>query len=253
MSFTIDGYDLTALGVVLEKAPAWRDLPTYRRQTVPLPGRIGELDLSPNARPGPRMVELVGTQSAANAPALLVALDSLKRRLNREVSEFILPDRPDRTFVGKLDALRVEGLAPDFAQRAHRLQISIRCDDPRLYSTDKTVVNIGAVAAETEIGTAPVGPVIRLNNPNDPVLTYRTSAGTVRTTMALTVSGVSWIEIDCERMTIVDSDTTDRPEVLTGGDFITLDPADGSVDGADGPTLAVSGATGTATYRKAWW
>jgi hypothetical protein len=249
----IDGFDTSALGLILEDAAGRRDQPDQQRTLAAVPGRPGAIDLGTAPVIEPRTLTLTGTQRASTAAELLGFLDQLKRRCARPSVQLIFPDQPSRAFTGTIDRITTRAIAPAFTQRGHGIQIQVTCDDPRAYDLVDTVVALSTVAKAVPLGTAAVRPITRITTPNQPVLIYKDSGGAERGRIELSTTGLTWVEIDHDRGTITGSNGSDRVGDLTDGDFLALDPADGSADGTAWPTLTLTGAaSGTATYRKAW-
>lgn len=247
----INGYDTSALGLIIEDAPRWRDSPRRSRVQAAVPGRIGLVDLGARPVLEPRALEFTGVQKGDTAQQLRDRLDALKRRLERGELEIRTFDMSDRFYRGQLEDLTIAAIRPAFTQRAHRIKIAFLCDDPRAVAITEDVVAF-TTATPMPLGSAPSHPVVRITTPTNPTIIYRNSAGVEQGRLALTISGVTWVEIDMGRGTIVDNTGADRIAALTSGTFLELDPFDGTADGTAHPTLEVTGGTGSGRFRKAW-
>ncbi len=248
----VDGFDLRTLGFESDAPAGWRDVPPSRLQAIAIPGRAGVSAIADRPQVEARALSLSGIQSASNAATLLTQFDQLKRRLSRREVQVVFPDRSDRFFRARLESISASAIRPAFTQRAHHLRILLVCEDPRAHQTTESALAFGAATA-MPLGDAPVRPVLAIASPSNPVIIYRDAAGLERGRMELTISSASAVTIDCDRLRIVDNAGDPRPEALTGGDFLELDPADANAAGTSWPTLEVTGGAGTATYRRAWW
>lgn len=247
----VDGFALSALGVVVEDAQGRRDGADERVPTATVPG-YGEVELTDEPTPSPRRITVIATQSAPTVGELQVQLRALKARLRPgRLVAVGFSDDPDLVYFGRCESISAPSIAPAFVQRAHRLRIVIICPDPQGYDASETTVAVGGAPTPLPLGTGMHRPVVMITGPaTDPVLEYR-AGGVVVGRMGLGVSlgsGESLV-VDSGRVTIRREDGTSAAEALASGDFLRFEGRHGAA------TLArVSGsAAGVAvTYRRAY-
>lgn len=253
----IDGWDAGQAGVVVTDGLRGKlDGPEARYPSVAVPGRISTVRLTSEPVYQTTTLRVPILVEADTRAVMLSRLDELKWRLAGRDLRVTFVDDETREFRALQAALEAQSTPPDLSQRAVEMRLLLEMKDPRVYDTTDTAVALSTSPAATPLGTAPVGPVVRIDGGvTDPTVTYRDNGGTVVETMGLTVAlaGGQWVEVDMEAQTIEREDGTPHPEYLTSGTFFRLDPRDGDYPGSSWPTLELSGSTGTATYRRAWW
>lgn len=110
-----------------------------------------------------------------------------------------------------------------------------------------------AVTNTLPLGTGPVRPVLTISGVAvNPSITLYNSLGALVGTMVLTVTTISTdiLVIDCDAKTIK-LNGVNRVDLLTSGDFFTIDPADPAFNGL-GPTIASSSGALSISYRRTW-
>lgn len=258
----IDGVDLATHGVKLDRnVGGWADGQQAEAPQANIPGSIaGAIALTNVPTIFPRMLRLSGWIAGDTRAELQTNLDGMRHLLDVRSLHFVqFGDTPDRFYTGRVRRFEVLPLGAWLADTRRRFVLDIECLDPRATDSAEQVIELTAVAAEAPVGTAAVGPVIRIEGPATAAdIVYRDSVGTAITTMQLAgldLAAGEWIDIDCERMTIVDDAGEDRSDVLAAGDFIVIDPRDaGALEAGSYPTLEVTGAPGaaSATYQRRW-
>lgn len=164
---------------------------------------------------------------------------------------FIVGSQETRQRTGLITDIRVIS-DPDV--QAGSVELDVHCSDPIAYETSATTTT-GSSGADVAmpLGRWTSRPVITVgSSPSSPlVLTYKNYAGTtIGTPMTIEFPGSpSSIVIDCDAQTILRGGTR-HDEDLTAGDFITLDPHDGSYSASHWPTLRISSGSLSAVYTK---
>lgn len=253
----VDGFDTSEEGLIVRSGiQGWRGTPQASYPSTTVPGRMGAVRLSREPQYEPRQLTIPASVEGATMAEMHANLRSLERRLWPGPERTIrLVDDETVEFRARTLQIDGQGVPPDLTQPLTQVAISLLALDPRLLAVSDTVVNFTSSLTETELGSGPSFPVIRIDGAaTDPVLTYADHTGATVKTLGLTISlGASdWVEIDMMERTIVDDGGTDRADALTSGGFFKLDPSHGTADGDSDPQLSVSDGSGTATYRKAY-
>lgn len=254
----LNDYDLAGLGFILEAVEGWNDAPSVRDRVTQLPGRPGTIALAPEAETAPRALSFRGVIRATSLAGVRTSMAALQERLYRGTVEVRLSDDPDKVFFARTEEQVRIVTPPQFASPHTRLSWRMTCPDPLRYDRNGTVIGFSSARGATPLGSAPSLPVLRIMGAaTNPVITYRNAAGESIGTMGFTITlaATDYLEIDCELMTVtkvVSGVATSVPTILTSGDFLLLDPQDGSYPDSVWPTLEVSAGTGEALYRKAW-
>jgi hypothetical protein len=251
VSVRIDGVDLSTLGLITADVPELRDGVERDYPLGKVPGR-GAVHLSRRGQPRERRITVVGAIAAADHATVLTAMDSLKRRVGAREVQIVVADALTRYFTGRPESIRLPTIAPTLSQRMVHVRWTWVCTDPLAYDTTPQSVAFGA-ATQMPLGSAPSRPVLTLSVPaGDVAVIYRDSGGTERGRIELVdVSGAELV-IDCDDQVITFDDESGA-ELLSGGDFLELDPLDGA-EGGPYPTLEVVGTVtaAVAVYRRAW-
>jgi hypothetical protein len=250
----IDDYDTSLLGLIVESVTGLSDTPALTPRTRERYGWAGLMEVAAFPQLAPRTITVTGTVLAATAAALETALDNLKAKFVPATVRARFVNNATREWVTRLTEFTVTPLpGPQFLQAARSVSLKLLALDPYGYDLSNTVIgSITNADSACAVGTAPSRPVLRCTGAaTNPLWTYKNQGGTTIQTLQLTitVAGGDWVEVDCAAKTIrksVSSVITDALTTLSGGDFIALDPKDGT------PTLRVSVGTGQATYKKAW-
>jgi hypothetical protein len=250
----LDDYDTSLLGLVVETVTGLSDTPALTPRTRERYGWAGMMEVAAYPQLAPRTITVTGTVLAATPAALETAIDALKAKCVPATVRVRFVSNATREWVVRLTELTMTPLpGPMFLAPARSITLKLLALDPYGYDLSSTVIgSIANADSPCAVGTAISRPVLRCTGAaTNPLWTYKNQAGTTVRTLQLTitVAGGDWVEVDCAAMTIrksVSSVITDALTTLTSGDFIALDPKDGT------PTLRVSVGTGQATYKKAW-
>lgn len=256
----VSDYDTSRNGLIVERVDGWIDGLAAADRVTLLPGRVGGVQLPPEAETAPRTITVSGVMKGSSLANLRSNMDSLKERLYRGVVEVRFVDQTDRYVNARCQGFQVPVTAPQFLNPRQRVSFSLLCPDPLIYSTQPTVVGTGSTATRVllPLGNAPSAPVIKIMGAaTNPVLTYRDFRGTSRQTMGFTVTlaATDYLEIDCEMATVTlvaSGARTNGMALWTSGDFPVFDPQDGEFDGSNWPTLEVTPGTFEALYRRSW-
>lgn len=263
MSVLIDGTDLKTLGLRVNDLPEIRDGLVTDYATGRVPGRIGVVHLSESneGQARERRITIVGhiiaTAGSSAHATVLTNLDSLKFRVERRDVQIRSTTPTDRYWTGRSESCITPTEPPMHIQRGVGVRWTFLCEDPLAYATSETTVDFNAAATQCALGTGPSYPTITIVGPvTNPIIIYNDSGGTEveRTTLTVTVPAGQALIIDNWNQ-VITLDGADANDSLTGGDFLVLDPRDGSAGGPY-PQLQISpAATATsaqAVYRKTY-
>lgn len=253
----VNDVDVATLSLTVSRAVrgAW-DGVDIRQPAAPVLGRIGRLALTDAPPANPRQIVIGGRQEAVDT----ATLQDLQKQLTRLVYDGIvrvrLGDDADREWEAK-GRMRVNPIGSWVGRIAQDIELVFDAEDPVGQSTTPTVVNFAAAATECPLGTAPSAPVFWIGDTvTNPVVTLKNHLGQVVATMGFTIviGAGEWLEVDCEKETIVDQDGVDQASTFDGStEFLTLNPYDGAGTEGPWPTLSVSGGSlAVAEYRKRW-
>jgi phage-related protein len=230
--------------------------------TAPMPGRVSQARLSGSKTGQPRVASVNGLIDSPTPAQLTTDLRAIVGWCDRAVA---LKSGHDLTTFLRVDKLTVIPDIPDpqLIQRIGRVRLMVTAEDPRWYSTTLSQITF-TTNTQMPLGEAAVGPIIRITGiVSNPTITLKDYTGAAIATLVLTISlpGASdYVEIDCERQTIVKSVASvlsSAADTLSGGDFIELDPKDADTVTPTWPSLSVAygsgSGTATATFRKAWY
>jgi len=253
----VDGFDLSTLDFRVQSMAGHRNMPEATWPNAPVPGRYGPVLLSYEAQRQARPITVRGVFDSTSLVSLYANMDAAKARMDGALRTYTVVDneaREHRAYLLKWDA---QGLPPELATPRTYVTLTLWCPDPRAYSTVDTVVNFGATATDTPLGTAPTHPVIRVAGAaSAPALVYKSSTGGERgrVTLNTTLSSTDWVDIDMGAGTLLNKAGASVSAVYatTVSGFFALDPLDGTYWSSGWPTVEVSVGSGTATYRKAW-
>lgn len=251
----VDGKDLRDLGLIVQSdLEGWRHSLGRQHQSRGQPGRIGEARLTRTSRAEARRMVVRGYQRAPDLSTLLARRDELLWRLDgAQDIEVKFSDQLDRRFVARLDGpVRIEGIQPSLTAAKHRVEIPLRCEDPRAYETSETQVTVGSADGDVDVplGTAPVEPTIEVDVASF-TLTYKSASGEVLETLEVAGASATPVTVDMEAQTITSSNGSEM-DALASGWFFSLAPHDGDYPTSTWPTLAVDAGTASVSYRKAF-
>lgn len=256
----LDDYDLSQLGLVVERVDGLGDQPDRPWPSAPLPKseRVAILSTAPDETA--RLLVVRGHLLADTVALRNVAFDTLKGRcFAGDTVRLRFVDQGTREWVARCIGIQVDPRGQQFIEPGLALALSFVCESPYGRDTSDSVVDgITTTLTAIPLGTAPSRPLIRITGPaTNPLLAYAHFDATVLQTLQLTgsIAGGDYVEIDMDRMTITQSVASVLSSALTmrtAGSFFALDPAAGSYAAAQWPTVNVSSGTARVTYRKRW-
>lgn len=254
----LNDFDTSGLGLMVTDVQGWLDSYELRDKLADLPGRLGQLLMSPSPVTVPRQLIISGVLRTASNAVLRASCLDLVERAGHGLVEVRFVDDPLKVFFARLQTFKRTAIGPALAGNAAQVMLTMLGEDPLIYSTQPTVAAFGAYRGVCPLGSAPSAPVIHIFGPvTNPVLRYRGNDGELLRSLTLTVvlASTDYLEIDSDAMTIVkyvSGVPSNGISLLTSGDFIVLDPNDGDYQNGSWPTLEVSGGTGEALYRQTW-
>ena len=256
----VGGVNLETVGFIADDIRGHRSMTPRSRPTTSVPGAIGLVVVSNIERWQPRRMEFSGMLNAATFSEMQSRLDELKYRLAGADLIVTVADDETREFQGvRFEAIPAALFRPHLIQTKTRVSLVAIANDPRGYSTADTVSSsFGSTDLAMPLGTAEVGPIIRISGPAiTPAIIYRNSAAVEQARLVLTstIGSTGFIDIDLEALTLIDETGANVSEDLnsTASVFFRLDPRDGDFVGSSWPTLNVTAGSAVATYRKAYW
>lgn len=156
--WTINGVDpRTTYGLRVEGAPGWENAPATTFPMNQIPGRPGNILLSPDEVIPARKIVVTGVVVGTSNADMLTKLDGLKGLLNEPSLQVIMNNRNTRYITARLDGELV--VTPGDASMISRMvpvAFTLMADDPWWY--DVTPQHIG-MGGPMPMGTAPVWPV----------------------------------------------------------------------------------------------
>jgi phage-related protein len=258
MTWTINGIDPKTYGFRPEVVSGWRDAPARSRTAVGIPGVPGERALDVAPQEAPRRLTASGLVIGTSAATARTNLDVLIALLSEPSLSVIFADQSDRAVSCELESMVVAPPAAFVIARKIPVTVTLIARDPYAYDVAAQNIAAGTGGTACPLGTGPVRPVLTLTAAaavNNPVITVRNSAGatigTIGLTVALALNDV--VVIDCAKRTITLNGVS-RLDLLTSGDFVTLDIAtQGVYRTASWPTIArPANTTLSVVYKKAW-
>lgn len=238
---------------------------SQRQATYPeaaMPGRLDGVLLSTRPTGRPREIIVEGTVLSSSTANLTTNIRDLSGWCARAVALQTIHD--SSTFLEvKQVSCEVEVYDPVGKQKAARVTLTFRATKPLWYHTTASAVTFTSNTA-MPLGTAPVGPVIRITGTlTNPTVTLKDSTGATVTTLGLTITQVGasdYVEIDCARQTIirvVSAVESNAIATLTSGYFFELDPANADTVTPTWPSLSVAYGSGSgtavSTFRRAYF
>lgn len=257
-ALTINGVDLSALGVTLHSASAL-PLGGEATQLVEIPGRYGAVRTGGHATAGEKTYEgnwlaedLAAGEDVAHASAV-ARRDALVAALRGECV-IRQPDFPDREWVGWLQAQgsTAKFLDPEWVAKGGALTLRFALPDPTARARTTTVA--AGTPASLALGTAtsPLTVEVTPSAPATRVVVTVLGAGTPLRVFGWTggvPAGVTWT-LDAESRSLLVGGAPAFGGREPGYRFPLAEP------GADQVQVAVTGGGSCAvsvSYRKRWW
>lgn len=258
---TVDGVDLTTHGFTVANATGvweWADVtlaeqPIYRKPGVTLINDEPTVAVREIAISG----TFVGTDED-DFEAKLLAVKQLFGVRGRKDLMLVFGNETTRQITARYVGLSGGPTGPQMAQRKVPFTFKFRALIP--YYEDTTDTTLGPVAAATPVAiplgtdvTAGTTTVAFGGSAATVTLTYKTYGGATAGTMLLTHAFVNTdsLVIDHDAATITLNGTR-NDTLLTSGDFLRFDPADGDAALAHWPTIETDAGTLTVVYRRRW-
>lgn len=266
MTLTINGTDpRTLCGLVIAEVTGWADDAVERYPTIAVPGRPGVVRTSLLSETAARRMVVTGTIIGAGASAATriadarTKLDLLRAILAPASLAIIFADLPSRSITADCEGVTVT--APPAMMVADKLpvQFTLVAHDPYFYDTATTTQTVSAGALA--LGTAPVRPLVTVTFTGSVAAwnwtLYRcalmgsTSLGPMSFANAFVAGNVLVID---NALRTVSLNGVARLDLISGGDFIALDPATMAVFASSSwPFMDWSGSsTVSIAYKKAW-
>ena len=262
MSWVVDGVDMEAtVGLVLTRIPDLYDAASADYPVAHVPGRTGAVHLSKlgGGQHRERRINLYGAIAIAKSAAtphmdVINALHTLKRRILRRQVEMYSTSDPSIAWDVIVEVPRVPFIEPHETQRMTEVQWTFLLVDPAAHDAAATVVDFTSGPTSCPLGSLPSAPQIDLTGPfSNPIINYLDVSSGLIHSLECTVTGGAGelLTIECEAGRISLNGIVDN-DILTGGDFIFLDPVDTAVGTHPQLSLTGSAASALATYRRKW-
>lgn len=196
-------------------------------------------------------------------------MDSLKRRLQRDLLEIETDDLPGRVVRAMCDSVGVEFYTGAYANPVVYVSLAFTAPDPARVDVEPRAYGLSTARTACPLGTDTVAPRLWLYGASpsvvNPVVLVRDHTGTevMRLTLTGTLATNDALEIDAARQTVdryVSGALQTGPAAglgwVTSGRFPVLDPTDASPDADAWPTIELSATSGTPTglvaYARRW-
>lgn len=263
----VDDYNLAGVGFALappeQGIPTIRDVVTHDYATARIAARDGVTLLDSAASAGERRFVLAGIMVAETGSALLTNYRALSYRVGGDrLRRIRLVDDSSREILALRTGISFTYLGHRVPGVSGRIEIEFLAPDPPWRETTDTTVALSGVGAACALGTEKSYGVITLNGAStpvvNPVIEYRKNAGTLITSLALTISLTAGqtVIVDMDARSITDPSSAIDPSLRTAGNYFALDPYDDDLSSGVYPKLQLSSTsgvpTGSVTYRKRW-
>lgn len=236
----LDGVDLGALGFVQSRSSdLWNGF-ALADQLVELPGVMGGLLTSADARVPVRESTIEFTLLAGSVAARLAAEDQLNAFLFGRTIEVRRVDLTTRVRYGRVQSLAIEPSAPRYLARDSAGQLKLLFPDPLAYTLGDLAAPIafGSASVPIPTGSAPCAPRLILTNTTGGTVSSRVvsalnAAGDVVASMTLTGALLAGESLDVDHaeqlithVTAAGVRTSAR-SWFTAGSWLVLRPSDG--------------------------
>jgi hypothetical protein len=253
----IDGYDLARLGFGLSDTQGAWSAPEVSSDGLTIPGLAG-IVLTGDASVSPRTITLSGIIEAGSTTELRSAESKMKALFGTGIHAVRFRDRLDVEFIVRVQTIVIAPIQPSLRATTARVDISLLCHEA--YGRDVNPIYLGLSTARTSIplGTYPSTPIIRVQNANSIVITYRAASGevmgTIGSTQALTTNEdvLTFDAVNYSRVRLSDAGVISNKIALLTGRFFSCDPLHGDAENSVWPTLELSAGVGECSYRRRW-
>jgi hypothetical protein len=255
-SITLNGTDITDLGLAFIDFGPWWSGPRYSRSFASPAGQMGAFPAT-ETMVEPRALQLELALPASSLAARIALLDEVHRNLEGLI-EVAFGDDSDRVAYGIVQEIQTHALGPTIAHNVGDLRprITIVFYDVCKYDRYATALAIpAAIRTTVPLGTAPShGILTAFGSAAGFSVTYRPHGGTGTEGLAFTTTLTS---SDAQEMdlsgrgangglvNIASGVRSSAMNALSSGWFFALDPK-------DSPTLEMDNCSGVLYYRRRW-
>lgn len=222
----------------------------------PVLGRSGSIVIAPESVLTPLAFTLTGKLICSSADKAALQWRAIKDLFAGTVE---LRAEPESDQILRVRAQKIIDQPQGNMLRGGPISIDLLAPDPLRYDRVPTMYVLpSGVGVPLEPGTAPSGITLLLFGPmTNPTIDLQTPSGAGDQQMILTgtlATNDSW-EIDPieqEIVAMVSAVRTPQPGILTGGNYLVLDPLIGTGDPSGYPQIRITGGSGLAIVRRAW-
>lgn len=243
---SINGVDVSTLGLRLTKFPQNWDAPVESYPEVAIPGRNGtsRTALEPTVEPRDFVLEFELSQATEQTHE--DAADALKLLTRGDVT-VVIGNQPTRQRAGYRKSLSP---LPDGAPVTNSIvTLTLHCEDPVLYATTERT-ETGSSAADLSLpqGTYRTFGVVTVTSATNPfTLTYKHYDGTTLGSMTIAAAGTVVVDM-LNRTITVGGSRNDGAK--TAGDYFAFDAKDGDPSLSHWPKIRTSAGNISVTYRE---
>lgn len=261
---TLDGYDLSTLGFVLETPGGWGDYMQWRERLERVTDRLDSVIVS-SAQAADRLLVLRGTIHGTSRANLIANRDEIWWRLRGGgvsgtglgYRKLAFADDTTRVFRARLaESARLPTVPPALTQLTIEAEIPLVCPDPRIYAASDTVLALSGATAINPIGSEASSPKL-VSDAGTETFTYKDSGGSTIWTFGY--AGVAslpvtvWLGYDGIYAALDNAGASILNDLTAGSYFAgrVFDPQHGDPYAGSPayPTIeAANGTTVTATY-----
>ena len=262
---TLDGFDLGAIGVVVDQATGYRDFLQVGHRWQRASNRWGSVRVTTKPQASERLVVVRGHVNAESVTELRAFRDELWWRLRGggqggNIRDWGFTDGSGRIFrVALADQAKLPIIPPSYTQLSTELELPLLMTDPRILAASDTVLSGVSTATDTPLGSELSIPVVELSA-TTATITVKDHTGATMWTFGIAGASNAPITIDFATGSIVDSLGGSASAFVTAGSYIEngyLDPqwASGNpvaLTPPTWPTIEVDAGTMDVTYRLAY-
>lgn len=248
----VDGVDLSTLGFVMRASPdLWNGF-QLTDSLLELPGVMGAMLTSPDARVPVREATIEGTILAGSVAARLAFEGQLNAFFYGRTLELRQVDTITLARYARVQQLLLQPAEPSFLAKGGKCQIKVIFPDPLCYTLGDLAspIAFGSTAVAIPMGSAPCAPRLLITNTtggtvSSRVVTMLTAGGDAVATMTLTGALLSGESLDVDNAEQVIAKVTTagvRSEARSWmtGRWLVLRPSDGDPLSGVYPQLLLS-------------